>query len=89
MQLINYHSAYNPETIREDFEYIAFKLNVTVKELESLMQGKNRTYKDYKNKMYIFSLGTFIMRLFGEKELLDDFNNQLRTWKLECICKCL
>ena len=55
--------AYNPETIREDFEYIAFKLNVTVKELESLMQGKNRTYKDYKNKMYIFSLGTFIMRI--------------------------
>lgn len=62
--------AYNPETIMHDFEYIASKLDISVEEFKQIMKGKNKTYKDYKNKMYILSLGTFIMRLFGEKRII-------------------
>ncbi len=62
--------AYNPETIMHDFEYIASKLDISVEEFKLIMKGKNKTYKDYKNKMHILSLGTFIMRLFGEKRII-------------------
>ncbi len=62
--------AYNPETIKEDFEYIAAKLNLSVQELQKLMEGKNKTFRDYKNKMYILSIGTFVMRMLGEKRII-------------------
>ena len=62
--------AYNPETIKEDFEFIAAKLNLSVQELQKLMEGKNKTFRDYKNKMYILSIGTFAMRMLGEKRII-------------------
>ena len=40
--------AYDEATIAQDFEYIATKLDISVEELEGLMQGPNKTYRDYK-----------------------------------------
>lgn len=64
--------AYDEETIQQDFEYIATKLGLEVSELRALMNGKNKTYKDYKSKMNIINLGTMILKKLGiQNQLLD------------------
>lgn len=56
--------------LRQEFEYVANKLDLTVEELETIFQGKNKTYKDYKNKKKIIDLGSKTMRILGlEKRL--------------------
>lgn len=57
--------AYDPETVAEDFEYIANKLGVTVAELEAMRDGPNKTYRDYKNSMTFIDLGARAMRMLG------------------------
>jgi len=57
--------AYDQETIAHDFEYIAKKLDITVDELRALMDGDNRTYRDYKNNMGIINLGTRVLTKLG------------------------
>ena len=57
--------AYDPETIAQDFEYIAKKLEISVQELQELMDGENKTYRDYKSRMPLINLGTKILTLFG------------------------
>ncbi|MFA6715034.1 MAG: N-acetyl sugar amidotransferase [Victivallaceae bacterium] len=57
--------AYDKETIAQDFEFIAKKLDITVDELKKLMEGKNKTYRDYKNNMGLISLGTKALTMLG------------------------
>jgi N-acetyl sugar amidotransferase len=57
--------AYNEQLMLEDFEYVAKKLDFTVLELQELMRGKNKTYRDYKNNLPLINLGTIIMQKFG------------------------
>ena len=57
--------AYNPEHLAEDFEYIATKLDLTVPELQQLMNGRNMSYKDYNNAMSLIELGTKVLRAIG------------------------
>ena len=57
--------AYVEETIKQDFEYIATKLGITVEELQSYLDAPNKTYKDYKNQMTIYDIGAKVMRLLG------------------------
>jgi N-acetyl sugar amidotransferase len=57
--------AYDPETIAEDFEYIATKLDLTVDELKAIMAGPNKTYRDYANSMALIELGTKVLRAVG------------------------
>jgi N-acetyl sugar amidotransferase len=57
--------AYDEETIAHEFEYIAKKLDLTVSELKAIMQGENKTYRDYKNSIKLISLGTNILRMTG------------------------
>jgi len=59
------HPAYDEATIAQDFEYIAKKLDLTVAELQALMEGENKTYRDYKSRMSLINLGTKILRLAG------------------------
>lgn len=54
--------AYDQETISQDFEYIAKKLDITVEELQQIMEGPNKTYRDYKNNMGPINLATQILR---------------------------
>lgn len=52
-------------TIKQDFEYIATKLGISVKELQMYMDAPNRTYKDFKNQAWIYNIGAKTMRLLG------------------------
>jgi len=57
--------AYDPETIKYDFEYIATKLGITVKELRDYHEAPNKTYRDYKSQQMIYAIGAPMMRLLG------------------------
>ena len=57
--------AYDPETISQDFEYIATKLGITVNELQKYMDEPNKTFKDYKSQEDIYKIGAKVMRIFG------------------------
>lgn len=57
--------AYDPETVAQDFEYIATKLDLTVAELQQLMEGPNKSYKDYRHAMSLIELGTRALRAVG------------------------
>ena len=57
--------AYDELTIKQDFEYIATKLGITIKELQTYLDAPNKTYKDYKSQENIYSIGAKIMRVFG------------------------
>ena len=56
---------YDKETISQDFEYIATKLGISVEELQSYMDGPNKTYKDYKSQENIYNIGAKVMRFLG------------------------
>ena len=59
------------QTMIQDFEYVAKKLDLTVSELQKLYEGENKSYHDYKNKKAFINLGTQIARMFGiEKRIL-------------------
>ena len=57
--------AYDPETIGEDFEYIATKLGITVDELRALHDGPKMTFRDYRNDMALMDLGARVLRAAG------------------------
>jgi N-acetyl sugar amidotransferase len=53
------------ETIRQEFEYVATKLGISVAQLEEYMRAPNRTYRDYKSQENVYALGAAVMRLLG------------------------
>ena len=55
--------AYEPETIAQDFEYIANKLGISGEKLKSYLVAPNKTYKDYKNQQSLYKVGAKVMRL--------------------------
>ena len=55
-------TAYNADNLAEDFEYIATKLDLSVPELQRIMDGKNKSYRDYQNAMPMIELGTKVLR---------------------------
>jgi len=57
--------AYDEETIDQDFKYIAKKLDLTASELQIIMEGENKTYRDYKNRMNLIRLGTQVLKIAG------------------------
>ena len=57
--------AYNPETIADDFKYIATKLNITEEELRSYLEEPNKSYKDYRNMETIFVAGAKVLKAIG------------------------
>lgn len=59
------HPAYDEETIKQDFEYIATKLGITVEELQGYLDAPNKTYKDYKSQENVYAIGAKVMRMFG------------------------
>ena len=57
--------AYDPDTIAQDFEFIATKLGIKVEELQSYMDAPNKTFKDYKSQESIYKVGAKVMRMLG------------------------
>ncbi len=63
--------AYDADTAAQDLEYIATKLDLTVPEFRCIMQGQNRTFRDYRNAMTLIDLGARVLRAVGvEKRIV-------------------
>ena len=57
--------AFNPDTINEEFSYIATKLGITTSELQKYFDMPKKFYWDYKNQQNIFRIGARILNLLG------------------------
>ena len=55
----------NDHFLKQEFEYVASKLDLTVAELQEIFEGENKTYNDYNNKMKLIDLGSKTMQAFG------------------------
>ena len=62
--------AYDEDTMAHEFEYVATKLDLTVAQLRELMNGQNRSYRDYKSSMPLIDLGTRVLRGFGVQKMI-------------------
>lgn len=58
------------KTLKNEFEYVAHKLDFTVKELQEIFDGSNKTFRDYKNKRWLVNLGGQILMKFGNEKRL-------------------
>lgn len=56
---------YDEATMREDLDFIAAKLGISSAELQALIDGENKSFKDYKNTWGLIQLGTVILRALG------------------------
>ena len=56
---------YDQSIIKNDFEYIANKLDISVDELQSYMDMPKKTYNEYKSQENIYYYGAKAMRLLG------------------------
>jgi len=54
--------ALDDATIRQDVEYVATKLDLSVAEFKQIMRGPNKSYRDYKNSMALINAGTQVLR---------------------------
>jgi N-acetyl sugar amidotransferase len=57
--------SYDPATIAQDFEYIATKLEIPAAELQGYMDSPNKSFRDYRNQNYLFSLGAIVLHGLG------------------------
>ncbi|WP_269750415.1 N-acetyl sugar amidotransferase [Leptospira chreensis] len=62
--------AYDEETVKQDFEYIANKLDISIDYLKELFNGSNKTYHDYNNQKGIMDLGTNVLRFLGVQKAI-------------------
>jgi N-acetyl sugar amidotransferase len=64
------HAELDEQTLKNEFEYVSNKLEFEVDELNSLFNGENKTFRDYKNNRSLIQFGAKIMQLLGlEKRL--------------------
>ena len=57
--------AYDPAAIDDEFEYIANKLRIPVEELRTYHAMPLKTYRDYRNRFWMFDLGAKALKLLG------------------------
>lgn len=58
-------SPYSEDMMKEDMEYIAKKLGISTEEFKTIINGENKTYKDYNNSLNIIELAIKIAKLVG------------------------
>jgi N-acetyl sugar amidotransferase len=51
--------------LRQEFEYVAHKLDLTVEELQRIFEGPKKTFRDYRNKRWLIGVGANAMRRLG------------------------
>lgn len=56
---------FDEATARQEFEFVASKLGITVEELEGYLNAPNKSYKDYKSQESTFMAGAKVMRMLG------------------------
>lgn len=57
--------SYDESTIHQDFEFIANKLGISIKEFQTYFDSPNKTYKDYASQESIYKLGSRILKRLG------------------------
>lgn len=53
------------EFMKNEFKYVANKLDLTVDELQQIFEQPNKSYRDYKNKLWLIQLGAKLINLLG------------------------
>lgn len=51
--------------LKQEFEYVAHKLDLTVQELQGIFDSPKKTFRDYKNKRDLIGFGANVMRKLG------------------------
>lgn len=51
--------------LKQEFEFVANKLGLSVSELQAIFDGENKTYRDYRNKRWLIGVGTNVLRALG------------------------
>jgi N-acetyl sugar amidotransferase len=59
------HPEMDEHFLRQEFEYVAHKLDLTVDELQQIFDSPKKTYRDYRNKRWLIGLGANVMRALG------------------------
>ena len=60
----------SPDFIRHEKEYVAKKLGISLIELDQIFNGKNQTFRNYKNKNNLIKIGAKATRIFGSEKRL-------------------
>ena len=58
------------EFLKQEFKYIADKLDLTVDQLQKIFDGKNKTFHDYKTKIKLIKVGAKILTMLGVEKRL-------------------
>lgn len=56
--------------LKQEFEFVANKLDMTVAELRVIFEGENKTFRDYPNKRWLIGIGAQVMRVLGMEKRL-------------------
>jgi N-acetyl sugar amidotransferase len=51
--------------LKQEFEFVANKLDLSVDELQAIFEAPNKTYRDYRNKRWAIGLGASVLRGLG------------------------
>jgi N-acetyl sugar amidotransferase len=62
--------AFDEATIKQDFEFVATKLGISVQELQSYMDAPNKTYRDYKSQLNTFRFGARVLKVLGVEKVV-------------------
>ena len=54
--------------LKQEFEYVAHKLDLTVDELQYFFEMPKKTYRDYANKRWLIGIGSTLLRLIGSEQ---------------------
>ena len=57
--------ALDEATVRQEFEYVANKLDISTDELQGYLNAPNKTFRDYKSQEVIYMLGAKVMKVLG------------------------
>jgi len=55
----------NEQVLKQEFEFVARKLDLTVEELQNYFNGDNKSFKDYKNNFNLITFGTSVLQFLG------------------------
>lgn len=58
-------SPYHDMDVEAEYEYVSNKLDISVKELKSFHEMPLKSYKDYKNSLWMFNLGAKVLKRMG------------------------
>jgi N-acetyl sugar amidotransferase len=53
------------ETMEQEINFVCSKLDITRNDLDEIFRGGGKTFRDYKNKYWLITLGTRLMQLIG------------------------